>query len=221
MDRAMRRHAAISAVPTYGFLAERRNDLARLGVTEAQIAELELILPGCYALIEEYPTLTDTQDEFQQLIAALDGVKRVFEPHTKCAREALNRWQMAAHALCHQFGSDPEFAHKLGLDTLLRAARDAQHGLGVKQRRSRAANPEPIRRISDALSFGWARGHGDKPRTAYRMPPGKFREIVQIAYEAMGANAGQDYMPERALRGYNAWRKKEAAKRAVEWETIT
>jgi hypothetical protein len=187
-------------------------------VTEAQIAELEAVLPSCHALIEDHSPLTDTRDELQKLIAALGELQRVFESRTKAAREALNRWQMAAHALRHPFGRDPEFALRLDIDTLLQAARDAQDRLGSAQRRSHAANPEPIRRIDDALVLGWAKAHAGKAIPAYCVPPRAFREIVQFAYEAVGAE--RDYVPEKALRAYRRWRKREVTKRAVERSTI-
>jgi hypothetical protein len=205
-----------TAALAYRFSAERRKDLARLGVIEAQIAELEAVLPGCHILIEDHSPLTDSRDELERLITALGDVQRVFETRTKAGREALNRWQMAAHERGHPLGSDPEFPAKLDLATLVDAARAAKQTLGFKQRRSHAADPEPIRRIADALALGWAQAHTGWYTPRYRMPPRKFREIVQMAYETMGAE--RDYLPERALRSHRAWQKLETAKRAAERE---
>src|SRR4029077_18128767 len=98
-----------------------------------QIARLEAILPICHVLIEKYARLTDTRNALERLVAALDDVQRVFEAPTKAAREAQNRWRMAAHARGHPLGNDPELALRLDLDTLIKAARDARRQLGSDQ----------------------------------------------------------------------------------------
>jgi hypothetical protein len=207
-----------TVVPACPFSAERRQDLVRLGVTVAQIAEIERVLPICRVLIEDHSPLTDARDELDKLIAALRAAQRILKPPTKAAREALNRWQMAAYSLGHPMGSDPDFFAALDLDILIDAAREGRRSLGPDQRRSHAAHPEPIRLINDALVRGWAMEHANKFPVWYRKRPRKFREIVQIAYEAIGAE--RDYVPEKALRAYSAWLKKEAAARAGTLEAI-
>jgi hypothetical protein len=204
----------------YSFPPLRREDLERLGIIEAQISEVEAILPGCAALLAVRPTLTEMRDQLGELIAGLGAVRRVLNAGTNFTSEALNRWQQAAHAFGHPFGSDLEFAANLDLDTLIAAAIEAKNGLGTEQRRSRIAeDAEPIRRIADALVIGWAKGHADQEFTPqYSMAASVFREVVQFAYEAM--DAPECYVPERTLRAYRAWCRKDAARRAAERQTI-
>jgi hypothetical protein len=208
------------APPDYRFSMERREDLERLGVKAAQIAEIEAVLPVCRVLLEKDPRLADTRDELEKLIAALGVMQRIFDAPTKAAKEALNRWMTAAHALHHPFGRDPEFADRLDFGTLRQAARDAKQRLGAEQRRSHAAYPEPIRRIDEALQVGWTMAHAGGARPAYIMPPRVLRQVVHIAYEAMGISTEEGYMPERAWRQYNKRRKSEDVKRAAAREDI-
>jgi hypothetical protein len=211
----------MTEMPVIRFSVERRRDLRNLGVTDDQIAEVEAVLPSCTALIESAPRLQDTRTELSELITALRCLQRLIRAPTKAAREALNRWQMAAYDRSHSLGSNPEFAQMLDLDTLIEAARGAKKALGNKQRRSHAATAEPIRRIADALALGRSKGHAPELRQPqrYRMRSRVFAEVVQYAYEAMGY--AKDYVPERALRTYRDWRKKDAAKQRTERDTIT
>jgi hypothetical protein len=210
----------VTEMPTIRFSAARHRDLNNLGVIDEQIGELEAVLPMCKLLIESGARLGDTRDDLDKLIKALRTVERVVSGRTKAAREALNRWQMAAYARRHPLGSDPEFVRILALDTLIGSAREAMRALGRDQRRSHAATPEPIQLIADALVTGWAKRKPDTQKPApYCMPLRKFREIVQYAYEAIGAP--KDYVPERALRAYRDWRKKDVARRRSERDSIT
>jgi hypothetical protein len=206
--------------PTIRLSKERRRDLANRGITDEQIAEVEAVLSSCMPLIEGGPRLQDTRAELDGLIAALSCVQRLLRAPSKAAQEALIRWQMAARDRGHPLGSDPEFGQKLDLETLLGAARAAKRALGNKQRRSHAANAEPIRRIADALALGWAK---TRPRDLlkehpYRMPPRVFVEVVQFAYEAMGA--AELYTPERALRTYRRWCKQAIEKQRAQREPM-
>jgi hypothetical protein len=191
----------------YCFSAERREDLARLGVSKAQIVELEAVLPQCKILTDDHASLTDIREELGRVTEALDTLQRAIEAPTKATREALNRWQMAAYSLGHPMGSEPSFPDKVDLAALAEAARQAYKDLGSEQRRSHAATPGSVRLIDDALVRGWIRYHANERMHPYKRPR-KFREIVEYCYEAIDVRPDTNH--ERARRAYSTWRKKEA-----------
>jgi hypothetical protein len=210
--------------PEYRFSVERRSDLVKLGVNKTQIAELEAILPMCKLRITNKPPLQDVRDKLKPIQEAFSEIctriarLKYYAGTNSAAREALNRLQMAAYERRHVLGPTTEAVPLPGLDALAAVLDIAVENLGSQQRLSNTACPEPVWLIAEALSTGWGKEHGDGTIPRYDMPPKKFSEIVQIAYETIGSKPA--YVPERALRHYRRWRKQEAERNRAERNKI-
>jgi hypothetical protein len=213
-------------LPAYGFSEERRSDLARLGLADAQIIELEGVLATCKLRIADSPPLQDVRDKLLQIRKDISKLNKsiaslIWHKESAASREGLIRLQEAAYKRRDILGPITDTMPIPGLnilDALASSVDDAIMNLGRQQRRSRAANPEPVWLIAQALESGWGKQNRGKPIPTYEMPSAKFAEIVQIVYETVGAPS--DYVSERALRGYRKWRKLEAAKKRVERDRI-
>jgi hypothetical protein len=198
--------------------------LARLGLADAQIIELERVLPTCKLRIAASPPLQDVRDKLQQIRKDISKLNKsiaslIWLNESAASREGLIRLQEAAYKRRDILGPITETMPIPGLNVLYAlasSADDAITSLGSQQRRSRAANPEPVWLIYQALITGWAKHHRGRPIPKYDMRPAKFTKVVQIIYEAIGA----DYVPDRAVRGYRKWRKLEAARNRAERERI-
>jgi hypothetical protein len=90
---------------SYSFSPDSRRSLRKLGLTDAQIVELEKVLPFCRLDIEDAPRLEDVRDELLSTERAIKSVLRRVqrlraEPGTlsPAAREAMNRVQRASCA---------------------------------------------------------------------------------------------------------------------------
>ena len=197
-----------SATPR--FSAERREDLHRLGVIDAQIDALEAILPGCRVLTRDSPRLQDVREELQAVASAISATVKSISLLEQADRksaparfEALNRMQKASY----EGGGDLDEEVRAARDALCalhRAACKAIDELGNKQRRSNSAAARPIELIHDALTRGWVNG-ARGPIKRFNIPvsldpKSAFREIVIICYETMTGKPGHD--PERAIRRY-------------------
>jgi hypothetical protein len=212
-------------LPAYQFSEERRSDLARLGLADAQIIELEAVLATCKLRIADSPPLQDVRDKLLQIRKDFSKINKnitslICLKESAASREGLLRLQEAAYKRRDILGLITETMPIPGLnvlDALAASVDDAITNLGT-QRRSRAANPEPVWLIAQALITGWAKHHRGGPIPRYDLGPAKFIEVVQIVYEAIGSPA--DYVPERALRGYRKWRKLETAKKRAERDRI-
>ena len=201
------------------FTPEQRVSLKRLDVIDAQIAELEAVLPFARLVLRRSAPLQDVRDELQSLAKEMESAQkrmsRLLEAHVSslALHESWDRVWMASFEV-NGDGDEVERASN-ALTIAQDIVRRAQAELPNKQRRSNAGTPWPVARIHEALVRGWGKAYvqvrtGDAPAKAERIPPfpfklstdpnSSFRVIVGICYDAI--RESQDNDPERAIRAY-------------------
>ena len=200
------------------FSAERRGDLQRNGLLDAQIEELEAVLPMCRLLTTDDPRLGSVREELELVARALsDARRKICQFADKpAAWEARHRIDMASHTL----GGDSGEAGRAcaALVALGRAVERAVSDLGTTQRRTNRADPSPIRLIHKALEKGWARGgrdaHGCIKQFNIKVssaPEGVFLKVVAICYETMKGSRDIE-TPLRPVRSYMDYLRREREK---------
>jgi hypothetical protein len=203
------------------FSLAQRTSLCGLGVTGDQIAELEKILPLCRVMVVDDPTLRDVRDKLKAIVKAVERLNLQLAPppkaNVKLAQlEALNRIQKASR----DCGGDCGEADKCiaSLHQLRPVIDKALNDLGTTQRRTNSAATGPIKLIDDALKLGWAKhtrrliqqgSTNALPLNirASRHLSSQFSGVVRVCYEAMTGK--EDCDPERAIRSYIFWYKRQ------------
>src|SRR5262249_28166408 len=147
-----------SDAPALRFNVERRKDLHNLGLIDAQIEELEAVLPMCRLLITDDPPLRSVRGALELVAQAISAARRKTcqFANTPAAWEARHRMDAASLALGGDLG---EVARAISaFEALGHVVERAVSDLGTTQRRTNRADPSPIRLIHTALVKGWARG---------------------------------------------------------------
>jgi len=203
-------------VPRYRFSVEQRDRLHRCDLIDAQIEELEAILPVCRAMTTDDARLQDVRAELEDAAKAIGraqrSISRLFkgDKSSLALFEALNRVQAASYdAAAGRYGEIREFDGALdAMSSLAAVVAQALDGLGNEERRTNIADPRSIENIYDALLRGWAKRSREPSKIfnirASRGPKSKFREVAGICYEAIE----RDIDPERAIRAYMGERTK-------------
>lgn len=155
---------------TLNFNENQKNELKTLGVLDAQIVELEKVLPTCRAWTADAPPMQDVLDELMDFSKAINGahdsiVKMSQAGKTIPARfEAQQRIEVAYSDIAIPLGGYD------GADQLLKRAQEALiavqevvanalQNLPRTQRRSYAANTRAIEWIDNALTLTFANQH--------------------------------------------------------------
>jgi hypothetical protein len=219
-----------TGMPRYRFCEEERKSLHRLGVIDAQIEELEAILPACRAMTTDAPRLQDVRSALEGAGKAIKHAQQSIARLSRADKsapalfEALNRVHMASYdPAAGRDGDMREIDRALDATSSLAAVVEyALERLGEKERRPNVANPMVIEHIVEALLRGWAKGpqnsskvftldisRGPHPLKASRAPATRargsaFLDVVNICYGAIGRRPE----PDRAIRAYLAERAK-------------
>jgi hypothetical protein len=190
------------------FSVERRKDLRNEGLVDAQIDELEAILPMCRLLIADDPPLRSVREKLEAVAQSIAGARKKIGEYanTPAALEARWRIDAASRTLGGDLGETERAC--AALDDLGRVVERAISDLGTKQRRTNRAANMPIKLIDEALSRGRGlRGLHVKVSSA---PEGVFMRIVAICYERM--TGSEDVVtPLRAIRSYMGYLRRERA----------
>lgn len=187
------------------FTDDQKRRLKDLHVCDEQITALRYALVSVRSFVRQ-PAANN------EMAAYLEEVERLANVLSRKLRTATAIAPDAALMLEKLFWAQrptdegPNMAANLcpRLDALIAASAEARESLPVgKQARSRVGNPEPVRRIDEALFHGWHMAN--RPAEAYPIAfrpsvsaSSAFVEIVGICYTA----AGYEQRPKRALQAY-------------------
>jgi hypothetical protein len=146
-----------------GFGASQRDTLHRLGVIDAQIAELEAVLPLCRVMLSGLTPLRDVRDELDALTAAMKSAQTRMSGLLKASDlrpASLEAWNRILAASFDAGGDGRELERAANaLQTAREAVLRARQVLPREQRRSNAASPWPVAWIHQALIRGWGRAY--------------------------------------------------------------
>ena len=193
------------------FTAHQRKELQALGLPEQSIAQIEADgLQWARHWLKRKPRRADVLAELDGLAKTLAGTRDAIErilnateevPHLFAARSYLpgsgRRNYMAGIRLSRL---------STQLTDVLPEVQQAISALPVGPTRHQTASALPIKFINSSLMQGLVMAGmdpEDSPFMPSLSPTSKFRRVIGICYEAMGAATSD---PERALRSYvTAW----------------
>jgi hypothetical protein len=204
-------HAQTSDFPR--FTQDQVDDLARLGVANAQIVALSRALLGCQVSIAPMVPMAEVREQLTDLQSSLktslEALRRVRRNTSAAPWEAHLRMRIArAERTSPMDGDrwdDDASSASCAIENALEAVGWALEGLPGEQRRRRSASPEPVRKIHDALLKGWGAEHRGRMMPAFPFVPSsnrtsRFYDIVAICYAAFTGNNKAD--PERAIKAF-------------------
>jgi hypothetical protein len=171
----------------------------------------------------------DVRDKLQSLASAMESaLRRMTDLPKACDFPSLEAWNRVV-ATSYNASGDTRTIEQAAdaLASALEVVRRVQAELPKQQRRSNAASPLPVQLIHEALLRGKGKayvrvreGEGDDspppdrtPRFPFKPsigPKSAFREVVGICYAAIRGTEGRD--PQRALKNYMRWLKKERSR---------
>lgn len=190
------------------FSAEQRSRLLALGLVQEQIQELEQTLPGNAAWLKKPPSrkLVFSELDLAEKAAAraLKKLRTLDDETTATGYRAVAAALMSVGATEVSVDATSVVSSAIeALEKLPAVFAAARANAPPGPWRFRSANPKVIDRIDSALLRGFTR-HYRPPFPPYEIrisasANSKFRSIVSICYEAIGAGNND---PERAIRAY-------------------
>lgn len=196
------------------FNESQRARLLKLDLIPEVIAVVEAeALPVAKGLLEKPPRLGDVRSELREVHKALQRAQHSVAALMGATDAVPYRQEARSRVRIGPFRAQDAAMQKLAgsFPDAIAAVAEALDKMPAKPTRHRTASPAVVNEIYRAVQKGYIMAGLEplQPHLAPSVSPGsRFRELIGICYEALGAPSSD---PERAIKAYlKQWRQLEA-----------